>query len=45
MREQHLAETIAAPRKKQETTQEEMGKALGITPQAISKWENGVSHN
>lgn len=42
MREQHLAETIAALRKKREATQEEMGKALGVTPQAISKWENGT---
>ena len=42
MRELRLAETIAALRKKQEVTQEEMGKTLGITPQAISKWENGT---
>ena len=42
MRELRLAETIAALRKKHEVTQEEMGNALGITPQAISKWENGT---
>lgn len=42
MREQHLAETIAALRKKHGVTQEQMGKALGISPQAISKWENGT---
>lgn len=42
MRKQYLAETIAALRKKQGVTQEQMGNALGISPQAISKWENGT---
>lgn len=42
MREQHLAQTIATLRKKQGVTQEQMGEALSISPQAISKWENGA---
>lgn len=42
MKEQHLAENIAALRKKKGATQEQMGNALGISPQAISKWENGT---
>lgn len=42
MREQHLAQTIAFLRKKHGVTQEQLGEALHISPQAISKWENGA---
>lgn len=34
---------IAQYRKDTAMTQEQMAQALGITPQAVSKWENGVS--
>ena len=31
-------------RKMQELTQEQIAEMLGVTSQAISKWECGVSH-
>ena len=34
---------IAEERKRTGLTQEALATRLGITPQAISKWENGVS--
>lgn len=36
---------IADKRKKAGLTQDTFAAKLGITPQAVSKWENGVSHN
>ena len=30
-------------RKKKNMTQEQLGKILGVSQQAIAKWENGVS--
>jgi transcriptional regulator with XRE-family HTH domain len=38
-----LAERILEKRKARGLTQEQLGKASGVTPQAISKWENGES--
>lgn len=36
-----LGRTIAALRKKLGFTQEQLGEALGVSGQAVSKWENG----
>lgn len=38
-----LGKRIAALRKEKGMTQEELAEKLGVSPQAISKWENGVS--
>ncbi len=37
-----FARIIAEQRRKKEMTQEELARCLGITPQAVSKWENSV---
>lgn len=36
-----LAATIQALRKKRGVTQEQLARHLGVSPQAVSKWENG----
>ncbi|MBD5149937.1 MAG: helix-turn-helix domain-containing protein [Oscillibacter sp.] len=36
-----LGEQIARYRKEQNLTQEELGKAAGVSTQAVSRWENG----
>ena len=38
-----LAEQIAALRKKHGFSQEELGEKLGVSRQAVSKWENGTT--
>ena len=38
-----IGEIIKSYRIKQKITQEEMAKVLHITPQAISRWETGIS--
>ena len=37
-----FAKIITEQRKQKKMTQEELANLLGITPQAVSKWENGV---
>ena len=39
-----ISEKITALRKTAKLTQEALGVKLGITGQAVSKWEKGVSH-
>lgn len=38
-----LGKRIAALRKEKGLTQEELAEKLGVSPQAVSKWENGQS--
>jgi DNA-binding XRE family transcriptional regulator len=45
MSENLLAGRIAQLRKEAGMTQEQLGNALGLTYQSVSKWENGVSHS
>ncbi len=40
-----LNERIASVRKAAGLTQEALGARLGVTRQAVSKWENGLSLN
>ena len=38
-------ERIRQLRAKKNVTQEQLAVFLGVTPQAVSRWENGVSHS
>ena len=38
-----LCENIATARKKLGLTQNQLAKALGVSAQAVSKWERGIS--
>ncbi|MBR6800494.1 MAG: helix-turn-helix transcriptional regulator [Eubacteriaceae bacterium] len=40
-----VGEKITLIRKDNNLSQEAMGEALGVSRQAISKWESGVSHS
>lgn len=39
----NMAETIKMYRSKAKMSQQELGKALSVTAQAVSKWECGTS--
>ena len=41
----NIGKQIKALRLRRGVTQEAMAQHLGITAQAVSKWENGVSHS
>ena len=43
MMNETIGSRIAALRRKKNMTQEELAAALGVTPQAVSKWENDLS--
>lgn len=43
MMNQTLGSRIAELRRKKNMTQEDLANALGVTPQAVSKWENDLS--
>jgi transcriptional regulator with XRE-family HTH domain len=40
-----LAENLLLLRKQNRLTQEQVAEAVGVSRQALSKWENGVSHS
>ena len=40
-----MGQTIRRLRMEQNLTQETLAELLGVTSQAVSKWENGVSHS
>ena len=41
--EKTLGKKLCELRKSAELTQEAVAEALGVSPQAVSKWENGTS--
>ena len=40
-----LGEKIASARKEKGMTQEMLAEQLGVTRQAVARWETGVSHS
>lgn len=40
----NLGTTIRELRRRDDRTQEELAALLGVTAQAVSRWESGVSH-
>ena len=40
-----IGANIARLRKEKNMTQDQLGNLMGISFQAVSKWENGVSHS
>ena len=45
MNMKQIGKNIAVLRKSNGYTQEALAEKLGISPQAVSKWETGVSHS
>ena len=45
LEQKSIGEQIIAFRKKNGWTQEQLAGFLGVTYQAVSKWETGVSHS
>jgi len=41
----NMAKQIKAHRLRCNLTQEKLAQLLNVTPQAVSKWESGVSHS
>lgn len=41
----HFGKRLSACRRKKGISQTELAELLGVTPQAVSKWECGVSHS
>lgn len=41
----NIGKNIAALRKEKNMTQEDLAGALGVSAQAVSKWENDLSHS
>lgn len=44
-KEMTMGARISALRKKRSLTQDQLAEMVGVTSQAVSKWENGVSHS
>ncbi len=40
-----IGKRIAVYRKKKNIKQDELAEILGVSPQAVSKWENEISHS
>lgn len=40
-----LSENIKSLREQMGITQSELAEAIFVTPQSVSRWENGVSHS
>ena len=40
-----LSENIKRRRQEKKMTQEQLAERLGVSPQAVSKWETRVSHS
>ncbi|MCM1119586.1 MAG: helix-turn-helix domain-containing protein [bacterium] len=43
--ELRCGEQLAFLRREKQITQEQLAQAVGVTNQAVSKWESGVSHS
>lgn len=43
MNHQAICKNIAKYRKEKKMTQDDLAERIGVSPQAVSKWENGVS--
>ena len=43
--ELRCGEQLAFLRREKQITQEQLAQAMGVTNQAVSKWESGISHS